>query len=133
MTKLTTVLLPAAALVGYAATSLAGLKADEVVTVLPVTLTTPANATGSMAATRATSDRVARIGCWAIGNALGVTATCLATDVNNVSIWCSSAAPSIVKTIQAVNPSSHVAFTVDWDGSCNNVVIDDSSGWGLKR
>jgi len=123
----------ALAAVAYAATGLAGFKADEVANVVPGTLFTLANAAGSPAATRGSPDAMARIGCWVVGTPTTLTGYCLATDPNGMTLACSSTSSNILRTIQAVSPTAHIAFTTAVDGTCDNVVIDDGSAYGAKR
>ncbi len=119
-------LLPLAAVLALPATSLAGRKKNEVVSV------GAADATGSMGATRNTTDVNAKIGCWAVGAPGSLTAACLATDASGATLTCSSTDLGIVKTIQAVHPASHIAFAIRFPAVCDNVVIDDGVD-GLKK
>jgi hypothetical protein len=81
------------------------------------------HAYGTMTDARGSSDNQQAIGCYHNATNGG----CYATNSSGLSRTCSTSNPSLLNVIRAIGPESYIYFQWNTDGTCNYVLIENSS------
>jgi hypothetical protein len=84
---------------------------------------------GSVFNARWSSDGTEYIQCETAASSSGIFAECVARDSGGHSISCYSSNANIFAAANAVNSISDIFFTVNSDGTCNYLSVDQSSGY----
>lgn len=85
-------------------------------------------ASGSVRATRNTADTVQYIGCVRYAYDTGSnTALCYAKNAAGTVRQCSTSNESMMRSAETANPMSSIYFVVNTDGSCDRVIVTNTS------
>ncbi|MBL8611438.1 MAG: hypothetical protein JNL38_29105 [Myxococcales bacterium] len=87
---------------------------------------------GNMGTARASADNLQHIGCQITASSSGIVANCLARDVNNVSVACTSNEPNIVQAVGALSSGSTLHVVHDGAGKCMSVSVRNFSYYSIK-
>ena len=85
-------------------------------------------ASGSVQVTRDSAAGVSYIGCVRYADVSGSRAAlCYARDAAGTVKQCSTRAPSMVSAAETLNSTSFLSFVVNTDGSCERVIVTNTS------
>ncbi len=80
-------------------------------------------ANGAVADVRASADTQQSIGCYSNQ----YTASCFATTATGLSRSCSTGNAALIEVARSVGPESYIYFQWNTDGTCNYILVDNSS------
>jgi hypothetical protein len=115
-----------AAVIGVVATSQAGQKLTQTVTVN----TTSRFAYGSLGSARASADTNQTIGCSTFHTGATI---CSARDAAGINGACSTTDPAYRSAANSLNGDSRIYFQWDTAGACTYLQIENYSSWAPKQ
>jgi hypothetical protein len=109
----------------------AGLAQAGAVRPEPVSISTSGGldcARGSVRVTQDSADDASYLGCVRFTDAGGSrTALCYARNAAGAVKQCSTSEPGMVSAAETVNPRSYLSFVVNTDGSCDRVIVTNTT------
>jgi hypothetical protein len=80
-------------------------------------------ANGAIADARGSADAQQSIGCYYNQ----YSATCFATTSTGLSRSCSTGNTALIEIVRSIGPESYIYFQWNTDGSCNYILVENSS------